>query len=59
MSGRGDRVGRDDLVFGYDHAPVDIAIGLHYPKCEQARDAVTIAIERDGLILVYRNCKTG
>ena len=50
------RVGRDDLALHHNHDPVDIALNGHHLKCELSRDAVPVAIEGHGLILVHRNC---
>ena len=49
------RVGRDDLALRHDHDPVDIALDRHHLERELPRDAVPVAIEGDGLILVHRS----
>ena len=51
---QGPRVGRDDLAAGHDHDPVDVALDRHHLERERPRNAVPIAIEGDGLVLVHR-----
>ncbi len=52
---QGPLVGRDDLAAGHDHDSVDIALDRHHLERERPRDAVPIAIESDGLVLVHRS----
>ena len=47
-------MGRDDLASGHDHDLVDVTLDRHHLEGEGSRNAVPIAVEGDGLVLVDR-----
>ena len=46
-------VRRDDPPFRNEHDAIDVALDGHHPVGEGPRDAVAIAVEGDGLVLVH------
>ena len=49
---------RHDLAVCRDHNAVDIAVHGNHLKCERTRNAVAVAVEGDGLVLVDHNRRT-
>ena len=55
---KGPRVGCNHLAGRDDDHSVDEALDRHHLECERARNAVPIAIEGSGLVLVHRGGRT-
>ena len=51
-------MGRDDLAYGHNHDLVDVTVDRHHLEGEGSRNAVPIAVEGDGLVLVHGDRRT-